>query len=149
MNQKALFAGSFDPFTVGHEAIVRRALGLVDELIIGIGVNNEKKTLFPLEQRLSSIKELYKSEPRVKIVSYYTLTVDFAREQKVGCIIRGIRNVADFEFEKNVARMNFELSGIETVFFFAEPQYEHISSSIVRELLHYNKDISKFIPHSK
>ncbi|MDR3308431.1 MAG: pantetheine-phosphate adenylyltransferase [Tannerella sp.] len=145
MNHTALFAGSFDPFTIGHDAIVRRALNLVDRLIIGVGVNKEKKYLFPIEQRLSSIMELYAS--CVTVISYDTLTVDFAREQNVDYIIRGVRNMADFEFEKNVARMNFELSGIETVFLFAEHQYEHISSTIVRELLHYNKDISKLVPH--
>jgi len=150
MTQTALFAGSFDPFTIGHDAIVRRTLTLADQLIIGVGVNNEKRTLFSLEQRLSAIRELYENESRrIKVLSYDRLTVDFAREQKVDYIIRGIRNITDFEFEKNVARMNFELSGIETVLLFAEPQYEHVSSTVVRELLHYNKDISKFIPHSK
>ncbi len=142
----ALFPGTFDPFTVGHESLVRRGLTLVDEVIIAIGVNEAKQSFFPLEKRLQMIRDLYQPEPRVRVESYDTLTVDFARKVDANFILRGIRSVADFEYEKTIAHMNRTLSGIETILLFTEPMYAHISSSVVRELLRYGRDVSPFLP---
>ena len=142
----ALFPGSFDPFTIGHQSLVTRGLALVDEIVIAIGVNEKKQGYFPLEQRLEAIRNLYKEEPRVKVMTYSKLTVDFAKEVDAGFILRGIRTVNDFEYEKSIADVNRMLTGIETFILFTEPEHAHISSSIVRELLHYGKDISPFIP---
>lgn len=142
----ALFPGTFDPFTIGHESLVSRGLELVDEIIISIGINDTKRTHFSLEKRLEAIRELYKDEPRVRVMSYDSLTVDFARQMNAGFILRGIRTVNDFEYEKSIADVNRKLSGIETFILFTEPEHTHISSSIVRELLRYGKDISQFVP---
>lgn len=142
----ALFPGTFDPFTVGHELLVRRGLTLVDEVVIAIGVNEAKHSYFPIDKRLQMIRDLYQPEPRVRIESYDTLTVDFAREVGADFILRGIRTVADFEYEKTIAHMNRTLSGIETILLFTEPAHAHISSSIVRELLRYGRDVSSFLP---
>lgn len=142
----ALFPGTFDPFTIGHASLVERGLNLVDEIIISIGINDKKNTYFSLEKRLEAIQELYKDEPRVLVRAYNSLTVDFAQQVHAGFILRGIRTVNDFEYEKNIADVNRMLSGIETFILFTEPKHTHISSSIVRELLRYGKDISPFIP---
>lgn len=142
----ALFPGTFDPFTIGHQSLVSRGLSLVDEIIISIGVNDTKQTHFSLEKRLEGIYNLYKDEPRVKVMTYNSLTVDFADEVGAGFILRGIRTVNDFEYEKSIADVNRKLSGIETFILFTEPEHTHISSSIVRELLRYGKDISQFVP---
>ena len=129
----ALFPGTFDPFTIGHQSLVRRGLELVDEIVISIGINDKKLTYFSLEKR-------------VKVMSYNQLTVDFAKEVGAGFILRGIRTVNDFEYEKTIADVNRKLTGIETFILFTEPEHTHISSSIVRELLRYGKDISQFVP---
>ena len=142
----ALFPGTFDPFTIGHASLVERGLNLVDEIIISIGINDKKNTYFSLEKRLEAIQELYKDEPRVQVRAYNSLTVDFAQQVHAGFILRGIRTVNDFEYDKNIADVNRMLSGIETFILFTEPKHTHISSSIVRELLRYGKDISPFIP---
>ncbi|WP_075559477.1 pantetheine-phosphate adenylyltransferase [Parabacteroides timonensis] len=142
----ALFPGTFDPFTIGHQSLVTRGLALVDEIIISIGINEKKQTYFSIEKRLEAIDNLYKDEPRVKVMSYNSLTVDFADEVGAEFILRGIRTVNDFEYEKSIADVNRKLSGIETFILFTEPEHTHISSSIVRELLHYGKDISQFVP---
>lgn len=144
--KKAIFPGSFDPFTLGHHSIVKRALTFMDEVIIGIGINESKQGMLDVEKRLEGIKKLYADEPRVKVCAYTGLTVDFAHEQEAKVIIRGIRTVKDFEYEEGIADINRKLSGIETVFLFTEPEYSAISSSIVRELLHYGKDVSAFLP---
>jgi pantetheine-phosphate adenylyltransferase len=149
--RRAIYPGSFDPFTFGHSSIVSRSLGLVDELIIGIGVNHSKGDYFPLANRLKAIAGLYREEPRVQVMSYAGLTIDFAREVGADMILRGIRSMEDFEYERRLAELNCVLSGgvgsvIETVFLFADPVYSSISSSIVRELLTYGKDVSCFIP---
>lgn len=146
MKRIALFPGTFDPFTIGHESLVTRGLTLVDEIIISIGINDKKQTYYTLEKRLESIRHLYKDEPRVSVMSYDLLTVDFAREVNAGFVLRGIRTVNDFEYEKSIADVNRKLSGIETFILFTEPEHTHISSSIVRELLRYGKDISLFVP---
>lgn len=144
--KKAIFPGTFDPFTLGHYSIVKRALTFMDEIIIGIGINEGKRCLLPVEKRIASIQKLYAAEPRVKIMAYSGLTVDFAAEQGAAFIVRGIRTVKDFEYEEAIADVNRRLSGIETVFLFTEPELTSVSSSIVRELLHYGKDVSAFLP---
>ena len=149
MSKKILFSGTFDPFTIGHHAIIKRALRLADEIIIAIGINADKKNLFSLEERLENIKKIYTGEKRIKIAHYEGLTIDFAKESGVDFILRGIRNISDFEYEKRMAEINRKLSGIETVFIFSEPEYGYISSSLVRELISYNKDISNLIPYIK
>ena len=111
----ALFPGTFDPFTIGHQSLVSRGLALVDEIIISIGINDKKQTYFTLEKRLEAIRCLYKDEPRVKVMSYNSLTVDFAEEVGAEFIMRGIRTVNDFEYEKSIADVNRKLSGIETL----------------------------------
>ncbi|MDR1517721.1 MAG: pantetheine-phosphate adenylyltransferase [Dysgonamonadaceae bacterium] len=145
-SRTALFPGTFDPFTIGHESLIRRGLELFDEIIIAIGVNEAKKSYFPLEKRLDMIRELYADEPRVKVESYNSLTIDFAKKTGAGFILRGVRSVNDFEYEKTIADMNRSISGIETLVLFTEPSLTHISSTLVRELLRYGYDASKFIP---
>ncbi|HIX85588.1 MAG TPA: pantetheine-phosphate adenylyltransferase [Candidatus Parabacteroides intestinigallinarum] len=142
----ALFPGTFDPFTIGHQSLVERGLALVDEIVISIGINDKKRTHFSLERRLEAIRDLYKDNPRVRVMAYDQLTVDFAREVGAGFILRGIRTVNDFEYEKSIADVNRKLTGIETFILFTEPEHTHISSSIVRELLRYGRDVSQFIP---
>lgn len=142
----ALFPGTFDPFTLGHESLVRRGLSLMDKIIIAIGVNEAKKTYFSLDDRLQMIRTLYKDEPRVSVESYDSLTVAFAQKMDAQFILRGIRSVSDFEYEKTIADMNRTISGIETFVLFTEPSLTHISSSHVRELLRYGYDITEFIP---
>ena len=144
--KRALFPGTFDPFTLGHHSIVKRTLAFMDEVIIGIGINENKRCLISVEKRMESIQKLYADEPRVKVLAYNGLTVDFAQEQEVGFIIRGIRTVKDFEYEEGIADINRKLSGIETVFLFTEPELSSVSSSVVRELVHYGKDVSAFLP---
>ncbi|MDR0536679.1 MAG: pantetheine-phosphate adenylyltransferase [Tannerellaceae bacterium] len=146
MKRIALFPGTFDPFTIGHQSLVERGLHLVDEIIIAIGINEGKHTYFPLEERLTTVKALYKNEPRVRAEAYDSLTVDFAMKSGAQFILRGIRTVNDFEYEKNMADVNRTLSGIETFILFTEPEHTHISSSIVRDLLKYGKDVSAFVP---
>lgn len=144
--KKAIFPGTFDPFTIGHASLVRRGLAIVDEIIISIGVNDTKQSYFPLEKRIDMIRSLYKNESRVSVTSYDCLTVDFAKEVDADFILRGIRSVNDFEYEKTIADMNRKISGIETVVLFTEPEYTHISSTIVRQLMRFNHDISDFVP---
>ena len=144
--KKAVFPGSFDPFTLGHHSIVKRALSFMYEVIVGIGINEGKRSLIPVEKRVDMIRRLYADEPRVKVEAYSGLTVDFAREQAAEFIIRGIRTVKDFEYEEGIADINRKLTGIETIFLFTEPELASVSSSVVRELLHYGKDVSMFLP---
>ncbi|MCE5205351.1 MAG: pantetheine-phosphate adenylyltransferase [Porphyromonadaceae bacterium] len=142
----ALFPGTFDPFTIGHESLVRRGLALMDEIVIAIGVNEAKKSYFTLEKRIGMIRDFYREEPRVKVESYDSLTIRFAQEVGARYILRGIRSVIDFEYEKTIADMNRTISGIETFVLFTEPDLTHISSTHVRELLRYGHDVSHFIP---
>lgn len=144
--KRAIFPGTFDPFTVGHYSVVQRALSFMDEVIIGIGINENKNTYFPVEKRLAMIRDFYKEEPRIKVLSYDCLTIDFAKQVDATFIVRGIRTVKDFEYEETIADINRKLAGIETILLFTEPELSCISSTIVRELLSYNKDISQFIP---
>jgi len=146
MKKIAIFPGTFDPFTIGHESLVNRGLNLVDEIIIAIGINQNKKTFFSLENRIDMISGLFKDEPRVHVTSYDSLTVDFAQKVNAGFILRGIRSVNDFEYEKNIADVNRIIAGVETFVLFTKPEHTHISSSIVRELLVYGKNIDEFVP---
>jgi pantetheine-phosphate adenylyltransferase len=144
--KKAIFPGTFDPFTLGHQSLVERALHLVDEVLISIGTNESKNTFFTLAQRIETIERLYATNPRVTVKAYHSLTVDFARQTGAQFILRGIRTINDFEYEKSMAHVNRQLTGIETLILFTEPEFSHISSGIVRELLRYGKDISTFVP---
>jgi len=146
MKKVAIFPGTFDPFTIGHESLIRRGLTIVDEIIVSIGINDTKKSYFSLEKRIKIIHDFYKSEPRISVTSYDGLTIDFARQVGADFIIRGIRSVNDFEYEKTIADTNRKISGIETLVLFTEPEYTHISSTIVRELLRYGHDIKDFVP---
>ena len=142
----ALFPGTFDPFTVGHESVVNRTLKFMDEVIIGIGVNERKRALFSVRDRKHMIEELYKDEPRVKVMAYDHLTMDFAKEQNADFIVRGIRSVKDFEYEETIADINRQISGVETLLLYTEAQLTSVSSSVVRELYSYGKDVSRFLP---
>ncbi len=144
--KRAIFPGTFDPFTIGHESVVRRALTFMDEIVISIGINENKNSYFPLSQREEMIRRFYREEPRIRVMSYNSLTVDFAREVEAPFIVRGIRTVKDFEYEETIADINRKLAGVETILLFTEPELTGISSTIVRELLRYNKDISSFLP---
>ena len=142
----ALFPGTFDPFTLGHQSLVKRVLTCADAVVIAIGINEKKQTYYTLEQRVSAIRALYAEEPRVKVITYSGLTVDVAQQEQASFILRGVRSVIDFEYEKAIADVNRLLTGIETLLLFTEPAYAHISSSVVRELLHFGKDVSAFLP---
>ena len=144
-NHKWLFPGSFDPFTVGHKDIVDRALAMGAEVVIAIGVHPEKKGMFSIEERKAQIERIYHDEPCVTVCSYEGLTTDFAREVGATALLRSIRNVKDMEYERDMADVNRQLSGIDTVLLFASPEHAAVSSSIVRELLHYGKDVSKYL----
>ena len=146
MTKKGLFPGSFDPFTRGHDDIVKRALGLFDEVIIAVGYNESKKGWMTPEERVRTISKLYADEPRITVESYTGLTVDFAREHGVTAIIRGVRTTADFEYEMQMADVNRQLAGIETILLPASPQLSSISSSVVRELAHFGRDVSSLLP---
>lgn len=144
--KKAIFPGSFDPFTIGHFSIVKRGLTLFDEIVIGIGINQAKKPLFPTEKKIDIIQQAFKNDPRITVKPYNELTIDFAIRENAQFILRGLRSVSDFEYEHNVADTNKKLSGIETIILFTEAEYSFISSSIVRDLIAYKKDISALLP---
>lgn len=143
---KALFAGSFHPFTIGHKDVVDRALRLFDEIIIGVGHNIEKPNNNRIEDILSSIRRIYADNPKVSVMAYSGLTADFALQHGVNVMVRAVRGIKDFEYERDLAQTNLQLCGIETVILFTKPEYAHISSSLVRELQLYGKDVSQFIP---
>ncbi len=144
--RNGIFVGSFDPYTIGHDSIVKRALPLFDKVIIGVGFNNKKHYMTPVEERVARIREIYRGEAKVEVKQYDDLTVDFARRENAAFVIKGVRSVKDFEFEREQADINKQLSGIETVIFFAESGMEHISSTMVKELMQFGKDISQFLP---
>ena len=143
---KCLFPGSFDPFTLGNKSIVDRTLQFAEEVVIAIGVNAGKKSMFSLEERMAQIQKVYADEPRVKVASYEGLTTDFAESIGATEMVRGVRTAQDFEFERMLADVNRKLTGIETILLITEPQYSAISSSVVRELLSYGKDVKDFLP---
>ncbi|EJW95239.1 pantetheine-phosphate adenylyltransferase [gut metagenome] len=142
----AIFPGSFDPFTIGHASIVKRGLPMFDEIIIGVGINESKRSLYTYSERVETIKNYYKDEPKIRVVSYNDLTIDLAQREGAQFILRGLRSVKDFEYERDIANMNHRLSGIETVLLFTEPQFSSISSSVVRELIAFGKDVTEFLP---
>lgn len=144
--RRAIFPGTFDPFTIGHSSVIKRALAFIDEVVIGIGINENKNTYFPIEKREEMIRNLYRDEPRITVQSYDCLTIDFSKQMNASLIIRGIRTVKDFEYEETIADINRKLTGVETILLFTEPELTCVSSTSVRELLKYGKDISRFIP---
>ena len=146
--KKAVFPGSFDPITLGHFDIIERGTKLFDELIIAIGINAEKKYMFPAEIRKKFIEESLQHNPKIKVVTYSGLTIDFCKENQVDYILRGLRNPADFEFEKAIAHTNRHLSSIETVFLLTAARTSYISSSIVRDVIRNNGDYTKLVPKS-
>ena len=142
----AVFPGTFDPFTLGHANIVERALPMFDKIVIGIGVNDGKTPAQDAALRADAIRKIYAEEPRVRVVVYDDLTVDLCLREKADFILRGVRSMKDFEYERDVAALNKRLSGIETILLFSEENLAHVSSSAVRELLKYGKDVSEFLP---
>ena len=145
---KAVFPGTFDPFTVGHYDIVRRGLTFTNEIVIAVGVNEQKHTLTELEERLNTIRQLFEGESRVSVAAYDGLTTDFARKVGAEFILRGVRSISDFEYERNMADINRHLTGIETVLLFSSPELAYVSSSMVRELIHLGKPVDEFLPNS-
>jgi len=145
----AVFPGSFDPFTIGHASIVERALPMFSHVVIGVGRNAGKHALYSPEERVERIRALYADEPRISVASYDDLTIDLAKRCGAHFILRGLRSVKDFEYERDVAAMNQRLGGVETVMLFCEERHACISSSIVRELISYGKDVSAFLPQKK
>ena len=144
-----VFVGSFTPFTVGHDNIVVRALPLFDRLVIGVVGDQVHKPGMPsAEERMKAIRELYKDEPRIEVKPYYGLAIDFARQERAHYIVKGVRSVKDFEYEREQADINRQISGgiVETLLLFAEPQFSSVSSSMVRELQHFGVDVSPFLP---
>jgi pantetheine-phosphate adenylyltransferase len=147
MKKTALFPGSFDPFTIGHEAIVRRALSLFDEIIIAVGANTLKKSFYSLATREEMIKLVFLNELRVRVDHYEGLTVDYCKKTGAGYLIRGLRTAADFEFERAIAQVNKVMAPeIESVFLLTVPEHSHINSSIVRDILRNGGDASRFVP---
>ena len=146
--KKAIFPGSFDPITNGHYDIIKRGVSLFDEVIVAIGVNAEKKYMFSLEDRKRFIEEAFKDEPKVKVITYSGLTIDLCKKENAEFILRGLRNPADFEFEKAIAHTNRMMSKIETVFLLTAARTSFISSSIVRDVLRNGGDITQLVPES-
>ncbi|EAZ94400.1 phosphopantetheine adenylyltransferase [Flavobacteria bacterium BAL38] len=146
--KKAIFPGSFDPITNGHADIIKRGVSLFDEIIVAIGVNAEKKYMFSLEERMRFIEETFKDEPKVRVITYTGLTIDLCKKEKAEFILRGLRNPADFEFEKAIAHANRTMSKIETVFLLTAARTSFISSSIVRDVIRNGGDASKLVPSS-
>ena len=144
--KRALFPGSFDPLTLGHYDIIKSGVKLFDEIVIAIGINAEKKYMFDLEERKHFIEEAFKHQPKVRITTYEGMTIDFCKEVKAGFILRGLRNPADFEFEKAIAHTNRKLSKIETVFLLTAANTSHISSSIVRDVIRNKGNYTLLVP---
>ncbi|MCL6268011.1 pantetheine-phosphate adenylyltransferase [Flagellimonas myxillae] len=144
--RRAIFPGSFDPLTLGHYDIIQRGITLFDELLIAIGINADKKYMFSLEERTKFIEQAFKHEPKIKVVTYEGLTVDFCKKVNADFILRGLRNPADFEFEKAIAHTNRQLSEIETVFLLTSSGKSYISSSIVRDVIRNGGDFSGLVP---
>jgi len=146
--KRAIFPGSFDPLTLGHYDIIKRGIKLFDEVVVAIGINADKNYMFSLKERKLFIEKAFENEPKVKVVTYKGLTIDFCREIDAQFIFRGLRNPADFEFEKAIAHANRKLSKIETVFLLTASSTSYISSSIVRDVIRNNGDYTKLVPDS-
>ena len=145
--KRAIFPGSFDPITNGHYEIIKKGLKLFDEIIIAVGINNQKKYMFSIEKRLEFIKSCFKKEKKIKILSYGGLTTDLCKNHGIKFILRGLRNSEDFNFENSLASMNKEMSNVETIFILSSSDTSHINSSLVRDIILNNGDYSKFIPY--
>lgn len=145
MKKVGLFPGSFDPFTKGHEAVVRKSLTLFDEVIIGVGINSKKQYMFDLEKRIEHIKALFSVDENIRVEKFQTLTVNFCKEIGADFIIRGLRDSKDFQYEKSIAHMNYSISEINTVFFLTEQIYSAINSSIIREIYQNGGPIDEFV----
>ena len=146
MARTGLFTGTFDPFTIGHDSIVRRALPMFDKLIIAVAVSKLKNTDEEIARRVADIKKIYSGEPRIKVISYSDLTIDMAKREGARFIVRGVRSVKDYEYEREQAEFNRRFGNLETILLFAEPGMESISSSLVRELKFFGRDIKEFLP---
>ena len=147
MNTQALYAGSFDPFTIGHWSVVDRALRIFDRGIIAIGENADKNAFWPLEKRLDHIRSVYKDNARVGVISYSGLTADTARHTGCTHLLRGVRSSVDFEYERTLADANRNISGLETVLLYTLPEYAFVSSSLVRDLMRHGHSAEQFLPH--
>ncbi len=148
MSKTALFPGTFNPFTIGHYSLVKRALTIFDKVLIAIGINSTKENnLDEIEENKKQIADLFKNE-NVKVITYTNLTADIVKAEKASCIVRGIRGISDYEYEKNMADINKELFEIETVFLFSDLKYAHISSSLIRELKRFGKEYKHLLPES-
>jgi len=147
MSNIALFPGSFDPITIGHVDIVKRALPLFDKIVVGVGHNSQKKYLFDLEQRIEHINLIFKDTDKVEVANYQELTVTFCKKIGAKYILRGLRSAADFEYERQISQLNQSMdSELETVFLISQPKYSHISSTIVREIIKFGGDLGEFLP---
>jgi len=146
MERVAIFPGSFDPFTVGHENIVLRGLDLFDKIIIAVGYNSNKKEFFPVDRRVEWIQDIFWDNPKVAVRKYEGLTVDFATEVRARYILRGLRTSADFEYERAIAQVNKAMSGIDSVFLLTQPEHTPVNSSIVRDIIKHGGDASLFLP---
>lgn len=142
----ALFTGTFDPFTTGHASVVRRALPLFDRLVIAVAVSERKHTQEEISRRVASIEAVYADNPKVSVKPYSDLTIDMARREGARFIVRGVRDVKDFEYERQQADINRQLGDVETVLLFTEPELQSVSSTLVRELRFFGHDVSPFIP---
>jgi len=146
MEKLAIFPGSFDPFTVGHEDVVKRGLSLFENIVIAVGYNANKRDHFPLDDRMQWIRDVFANDPRVSVEKYEGLTVDFAKEIGATHILRGIRTSADFEYERAIAQVNKAMSNIDSVFLLTTPEHTPVNSSIVRDILKHGGDASMFLP---
>lgn len=144
--KKGVFTGSFDPFTIGHYDIARRALPLFDELTICIGYNEAKNYDQTVEERMEEIRKVFADEPRIKVDAWDGLTVDYCAKHGINFIVKGVRSVKDFEYERDQAEMNRHLSGVETVLLYSDPKYSAVSSSLVKVLKSYGRDVTEFLP---
>ena len=149
MKKIAVFPGSFDPFTKGHEVVVHKALHVFDEVVIAIGINSTKKSVFSLEKRMTHIQSLFSNNESIRIVTFQSLTIDLCKEVGAKHIVRGLRDSKDFGYERSIAHMNNTLSGIETVFFLTNQEYAAINATIVREIYNNNGPISAFVSNSQ
>ncbi len=148
MERTAVFPGSFDPFTIGHENIVKQGLAIFDKIIIAVGYNSAKKSYFPIDTRVEFIKTLFKDNKRISVEKYNNMTVDFVKDKGAQTILRGLRTAADFEYERAIAQINRKMSGIDSVFLLTRPEHTPVNSSIVRDILTHKGDASLLIPEA-
>lgn len=148
MNRTAIFPGSFDPFTVGHEDVVKRGLSLFEKVIVAVGYNSNKNEFFPVEDRMQWIRDVFKADDRVLVEKYEGLTVDYAMERQCSHILRGLRTAADFEYERAIAQVNKAMTGIDSVFLLTTPEHTPVNSSIVRDILKHGGNADQFLPEA-